>query len=179
MNDEREDCLAQAVRAGSLVRYVVHLERGEHEVRRLWLRPEAETVLRPGVVEQEQLDRVKAAFRRFVLGGLFNVVSKECEYPGALTMADIRELKTVPPPFFEMRFRPPKHDLRVFGRFVCKDGLVLTSKGLKSLTGKTSAKPLRIPDEFKRCSDFFTGLKFRDEWIPQSISESVSNAKTL
>jgi hypothetical protein len=179
MNEARENALGAAVRRGALLRHEVQLERGEQYIRRLWLRPDVARIMSPGVLDQEQLERLKAAFRRFVIGGLFNVVSKECEHPGALDLADIRELKFDPPPFVEVRFKPPKHHLRLFGRFICKDGLVLCSKGLKSEASATGAKRLHVPAELKRCNEFFVGQALKFEWVPQGISESLSNAKII
>src|SRR5258708_2011644 len=132
MNEAREEGLLKAIRTGALSRYEVQLERGEQRGRRLWLRPNVVSMLSTKNLDQDQLDRVRAALRRFVVGGQFNVVPKTCTNPGALNLADIRELKTSPPPFVEMRFKPPKHHLRLFGRFICKDGLIVSSMALKS-----------------------------------------------
>jgi hypothetical protein len=176
---EREEALWRALKSGALSRYEVQLERGEHYVRRLWLRPNVVTQLSRESVGQEQFFRVQAALRRFVVGGLFNVVSKACENPGALDLADIRELKTEPPPFVEMRFKPPKHHLRLFGRSICKDGLILTSLAMKSPQGTKSGKSLSVTAELKRCDDFFHGQGFDLSWIPETIEASITNAKII
>jgi hypothetical protein len=141
---DREEDLERAVKNGALGRYNPQLERGEHHVRRLWLRPNVGAALSPETIGQDQFDRVHAALRRFVVGGLFNVVSKTCPHAGVSNLGDLRELKTDPPPFVEMRFKPPQRDLRLFGRFICQDGLVLTSAGMKSLEEKRSASQLRF-----------------------------------
>jgi hypothetical protein len=130
-------------------------------------------------VGQEQFFRVQAALRRFMIGGPFNVVSKDCENPGALNLADVRELKTDPPPFVEMRFKPPKHHLRLFGRFICEDGLILTSLAMKSPHGTKSGKSLSVPAELKRCDDFFRGQGFDLSRIPATIEASITNAKII
>lgn len=179
MNDWREAWLSKAVKEGALSRHTVHLERGEFEIRRLWLRPDANRVLTPGLIDVDQLERVKATLRRFVLGRSFNVVTKECGHRATQNLADIKELKFAPPPFVEMRFKPPKLDLRLFGKFVCLDGLVLTSFGMKSLTEATSAKPLVVPDELKRCNAFFSGRQFDSSVFPPSINVSISNVNLL
>lgn len=114
-----------------------------------------------------------------MVGGLFNVVSKACENPGALNLEDIRELKTDPPPFVEMRFKPPKHHLRLFGRFICNDGLILTSLAMKSPQGTKSGKSLSVSAELKRCDDFFHGQGFDLSWIPATIEASITNAKII
>jgi hypothetical protein len=179
MNEAREISIGKAVRSGALSRYEVQLERGEHVGRRLWLRPNVVSMLTIATLDQDQLDRVRAALRRFVVGGPFSVVSKNCENPGALNLADIRELKTSLPPFIEMRFKPPKHHLRIFGRFISKDGLILNSMALKSVKNEKGAKSLSVPAELKRCDDFFKGQAFDPDWIPASIEESLSNAKLI
>jgi hypothetical protein len=179
MSSLREDALHQALRSGALVRYEVELERGEHYGRRLWLRPNVISMLSATDLDQDQLDRVRAALRRFVVGGQFNVVSKICENPGALNLADIRELKTDLPPFVEIRFKPPKHHLRLFGRFICTDGLILTSVAMKSPQDTKGNKSLSVPAELKRCEDFFKGQGFDTNWIPASIEASISNAKII
>jgi hypothetical protein len=179
MSNLREEALQQALRRGALVRYEVELERGEHYVRRLWLRPNVISMLSAARVGQDQLDRVLAALRRFVVGGQFNVVSKTCENPGLQNLADIRELKTDLPPFVEMRFKPPKHHLRIFGRFICADGLILTTMAMKSPKGANGNKSLSVPAELKRCEDFFKGQGFDVKSIPAAIEASISNATII
>jgi hypothetical protein len=179
MNEAREECLLKAIRSGALSRHEVQLERGELHGRRLWLRPNVVSMLSTKNFDQGQLDRVMAALRRFVVGGQFNVVSQNCTNPGVLNLADIRELKTSPPPFVEMRFKPPKHHLRLFGRFICQDGLIVSSMAIKSAKSGQGAKTLSVPAEMKRCDDFFKGQAFDPNWIPASIEESLSNAKII
>jgi hypothetical protein len=174
---EREEALLRAVRSGALSRFELQLERGEHDVRRLWLRPNVVSQLARESVGEDQFFRVQAALRRFVVGGLFNVVSNACESSGVPDLADIRELKTDPPPFVEMRFKPPKHQLRLFGRFVCKDGLILTSLAMKSPLGTKCGKSLSVPAELKRCNEFFRGQGFDLNWVPATIETSITNAK--
>ena len=86
------------------------------------------------------MEVVRAALRRFVIGGPFTVVTAACEHREVAMIGDIRELKGDPPPFIELRFKPPKHDLRLFGRFVGNDDLVLTTPGMKSLAEKTGTQ---------------------------------------
>jgi hypothetical protein len=177
MSDGREAGISKAVRSGALSRYEVQLERGEQYARRLWLRPTI--VLSTRTLDQDQLERVKAALRRFVVGGQFSLVSKDCANPGPVNLADIRELKTSPPPFVEMRFKPPKHHLRLFGRFICRDGLVLTSMALKSITSGKRAKSIDVPAELKRCDNFFDAQAFDPVWTPASMERSLSNARII
>jgi hypothetical protein len=176
---EREEALLRAARSGALSRFEVQLERGEHDVRRLWLRPNVVSQLARESVGEDQFFRVQAALRRFVVGGLFNVVSKTCSHAGVSNLGDLRELKTDPPPFVEMRFKPPRRDLRLFGRFICQDGLVLTSAGMKSLEEKTVGKPIKTPEELRRCEAFFKAQAFESRWIPPSIEASITNAKII
>jgi hypothetical protein len=181
MDEKRESQLAKAVREGSLLRYPVNLERGEHEDRRLWLRPSLKALLMVQNLGADQLDRVHAAFRRFVIGGQFNVVSKDCDSPGVLNLADIRELKIdFPPPFVEMRFKPPKNHLRLFGRFVSKDGLILTTGAAKSEKDAANGKKsLSVPQERKRCDDVFKTLGFDINEFPPDIEKCITNAKII
>jgi hypothetical protein len=179
MDKEREEALQRALRSGALTRYQVQLERGEHDVRRLWLRPNVTGMLSVKTLGEEQLARIHAALRRFVVGGQFNVVSKTCGDPGAVELADIRELKTNSPPFVEMRFKPPKHRLRLFGRFICEDGLILATLAMKSPQGSTGGKKLSVPAELKRCDDFFKSQSLDISWIPPTIEASITNAKII
>jgi hypothetical protein len=176
---DREEALERAVKSGALVRYHPQLERGEHHVRRLWLRPNVLAALSPEIIGQDQVDRVHAALRRFVVGGLFNIVSNTSPHAGVSNLGDLRELKTDSPPFFEMRFKPPQRDLRLFGSFICQDGLVLTSAGMKSLEEKKVGKPIKIPEELRRCAAFFEAQAFDSRWIPFSIEGSITNANII
>jgi hypothetical protein len=172
MSSSREGLLAAAEKSGALIRRLVQLERGEQHVRRLWLTPEVNKILDPGILEERQRQMVRAALRRFVTGGPYAVVTRKCQYPQAAGIGDIRELKVRGPIFVEVRFKPPKHHLRFFGRFVGRDDLVLTSVG-----EKLPGKPLSIPSENKRCTDFFLEQHFDLQWAPKTIRESISNAK--
>jgi hypothetical protein len=126
-----------AIRSGALIRYRVHLDEGEWDQRVLWLRPEVNDLVNSEQLEAKQRERMKAALKRFLVGGPFTVVTANCPHHEVANLGDIRELKGAPPPFVELRFKPPKHDLRIFGRFIRKDGLMLTSYGMKSLDRKT------------------------------------------
>jgi hypothetical protein len=172
MTSARDRYLSVAENSGILVRYLTALERGEQNVRRLWLCQEVEKTLRPGILEERQRKLVNAALRRFITGGLYAVVTRTCQYPQAAGIGDIRELKVRGPIFVEVRFKPPKHHLRIFGRFIGKDDLVLTSIGEKS-----QDKQLSIPTENKQCTGFFSAQNFSLQWVPKTIQESISNAK--
>ena len=171
--------LEAAVRAGSLVRYRVVLEAGELENRRLWQRPEIETLLASGKLDLRQVEVVRAALRRFVIGGPFTVVTAACEHREVAMIGDIRELKGDPPPFIELRFKPPKHDLRLFGRFVGNDDLVLTTPGMKSLAEKTGTQKLSVSNERTRCTTAFRAAGLDLTWVPSDIKSSISNARFL
>src|SRR5260370_4533711 len=150
--DAIEAAIDCAVRAGTLVPHRVALEQGELSQRSLWLRPEVNDLLGANRLGGEQRERVKAALKRFVVGRGFTVVKADSPHREVLRLGDIRELKGPPPPFVELRFKPPKHDLRLFGRFIRKDGLILTGLGMKSREGKTTGmKPLSIHDQIHRC----------------------------
>jgi hypothetical protein len=123
----RDTKIEAAVRAGSLSRYQVLLEEGEQNVRQLWLRPEVADLLTSQKLDPRQRATVSAALKRFVVGGQLTVVSKDCIHKEVENLGDIRELKGYTPPFLELRFKPPRHDLRLFGRCVGKDRLILTS----------------------------------------------------
>jgi len=167
-----------AVRTGAVVRYWVDLEEGELNQRSLWLRPQVNELLNPNKLEPEQRERVRAALRRFVVGGPFTVVKADSPHHEVSELGDIRELKSEPdlPPFVELRFKPPKHHLRMFGRFIRSDGLILTSFGMKSLHDRTGVRRLSIPQERARCDSFFKALRLELNWVP-SIEVSLSNAK--
>jgi hypothetical protein len=170
--------IAAAVRRGALIQHRIDLEEGEWDQRSLWLRPEINDLINSTTLETEQCARVKAALRRFVTGGEFNVVTAESPYHQEVAgLGDMRELKVPAPPFVELRFKPPRHSLRIFGRFIRRDGLVLTSFGMKSLNGATARKPLSIPHERRRCEDFFKGQNLDLKWVPNRIEDSLSNAK--
>jgi hypothetical protein len=139
-----ERALANAVRTGAPVRFEVQLDHDELNQRRLWLRPEVEGLLRPGRLTANQIETVRAAFRRFVVGGKYMVITAESPHKEVQSLGDIRELKGPAPAFIEIRFRPPPHDLRLFGRFVGHDSLVLTTSGVKAHNSKTGTKRLSV-----------------------------------
>jgi hypothetical protein len=165
-----------AIKAGGLVRYQVSLEQGEFDQRMLWVRPEIAQMLNSLKIDPDQLARVSATLKRFVVGGPFNVVTAACTNREVSALGDIRELKGEKPPLIEMRFKPPKHHLRIFGRFICADSLVMTTYGMKSLDGKTGAKPLSIPQERDRCDAVFKSLKLDLSLIPARIESCLSNS---
>jgi hypothetical protein len=173
----RDGLIAAAIKAGSLVRYGVTLEEGQLYQRQLWLRPEIRELLGSGKLDRMQRLVVQAALRRFVVGGSFTIVTKECTHREVLAIGDIRELKGYSPPFLELRFKPPKYDLRLFGRCIGKDRLILMGYGMKSLTEPTKQKPLSVREQCKRCDDFFKMCRFEQAWIPLRVHDSFSNAE--
>jgi hypothetical protein len=174
-----EGVLSACERSGAIIRHQVTLEQGELNERRLWLRPEVDALIGSDQLNPRQREVVRAALRRFIIGGRFTVVTAECEYSEVQSIGDIRELKGDPPPFIEFRFRPPPHDLRLFGRFIGKDSLILTTHGMKSLSGKTGKKKLNVRDERKRCDEAFRSMNLRLEWIPATIQQSIPGARFL
>jgi hypothetical protein len=172
--------LEAAVRAGSLGRYPIVLEAGEFENRRLWLRPEVSSLLVSGKLDPRQVEVVHAALRRFVIGGPYTVVTAACKHREVAMIGDIRELKGELPPFVELRFKPPKDDLRLFGRFVGKDDLVLTTFGLKTLAGKgQKQRDISVPKERTRSTSAFKAAGLDLTCVPADIRSSISNARFL
>jgi hypothetical protein len=76
-----------------------------------------------------------------------------------------------------LRFIPPRAHLRLFGRFIAEDALILTGHGLKSLTGRTGAKPLSVREERDRCDKFLAIYGFDLSLFPQTIRECITNAR--
>lgn len=171
-----ENAILAAERSGAIIRHRVTLERGEFDQRRLWLRAEVDALIRSPQLDQAQREVVHAALRRFIVGGNFTVVTAECKHREVVAIGDIRELKGDPPPFIELRFKPPPHDLRLFGRFVGRDSLILTTHGMKSLSGNTGRKRLSVQDERKRCDDALKSMNLRLEWAPARIQQSITKA---
>jgi hypothetical protein len=171
----QQTAIAAAVRAGGLIRYGVLLEQSEFDQRMLWIRPEIQQMLNSRRIDPDQQARIAATLKRFVVGGRFNVVTAACTNREVSALGDIRELKGENPPVIEMRFKPPKDHLRIFGRFICEDGLVLTTYGMKSFHGNTGVKPLSIPQERKRCDAVFKSLKLDLGLIPTRIEACLSS----
>jgi hypothetical protein len=169
--------LEAAVRCGALKRYRVELEQGEFNVRQLWMRPEIHALVNSGELDPLQRTMVRAALKRFIVGGTWTVVTKECNYSSVANLGDMRELKNSRPPFLEMRFKPPKNDLRFFGRCVGKDRLVLTTHGMKSLEKEARLKPVSVPEELKRCVAIFQACKLDITWVPIAVQASFSNVE--
>jgi hypothetical protein len=172
-----EEAIADATKSGGLVRYRPSLDAGQLDRRQLWLRPEINELIASDKLDLKQREVVKAALKRFIVGGTFTVVTKDCLHMEVATLGDIRELKGFSPPFLELRFKPPKHDLRFFGRCIGKDRLILTSYGMKSLIGITNEKRLFIREQCNRCDNFFRMYRFEPLWVPSRMPESFSNAE--
>jgi hypothetical protein len=176
MNDV-EGALLRAGQTGALVRFQVDLDHDQLPLRRLWLRPTCNALLqKPGLLTPSQIEVVRAAFKRFVVGGRFMVVTADSPHREVQALGDIRELKGPKPPFVEMRFKPPPHDLRLFGRFVGMDALVLTTHGAKARNSKTGLRPFTVPDERRRCDASFVAAGVQLEWVPLEIRDSISKA---
>src|SRR5690242_2682969 len=93
-----EDALTAAEKSGGLVRFVPSLGPGEFQERRLWLRPPTARLLESRALELDQRERLRALFRRFVLGKKVTVVTAQCRHREVAAIGDIKELKTQPPP---------------------------------------------------------------------------------
>jgi hypothetical protein len=174
-----EGVIEAAVRAGGLVRFEVTLEEGQLIERQLWIRPEINLLFASNKLDATQQARAKAALKRFVVGGRFTVVTKDCHHREVANIGDIRELKGIIPPFLELRFKPPKHDLRFFGRCIGKDRLILTSYGMKNLTNHTHERPLSVPEHRKRCDGFFELCGLKQVWVPRTMVESFSEVELI
>jgi hypothetical protein len=170
--------IEEAVRKGALHRYRIDdLEEGELEERMLWMRSEVRTFI-ANQLTSEQKATVSAALRRFIVGGHFTVITARCEHKEVQEVGDIRELKGSGLPFVELRFKPPPAHLRLFGRFLGRDCLFLTTCGMKhDNQEKTKTRRLRIPEERKRCENIFRACSFPDDLVPARIEDSLSNAK--
>src|ERR1017187_3166341 len=105
---EADRAVDAAIRSGGLVHYRPALERGELPLRMLWIRPDIQSLLASTRLGPEQRERVKALFKRFVVGGQINVVTAEAPHREVGKLGDIKELKTRPPPFIEVRIKPPE-----------------------------------------------------------------------
>jgi hypothetical protein len=167
-----EAALVAAVRSGALIRHKILLEEGEFDIRRLWFRPMISPLLSPGTLDPTQLHVVKAAFRRFVTGGPFTVVKAGSPHREVKSVGDIRETKGRSPSVIELRFKPPKRELRLFGRFVATDALVLTSSGMKS----PDSKPIDVKKEQDRCDSTFAACNLKLDLVPKDIELCISNA---
>jgi hypothetical protein len=168
-----EGVIEAAVRAGGIVRFEALLEEGQFPERQLWIRPEIDQLLASNKLDVTQQARVKAALKRFVVGGRFTLVTKDCPHREVANIGDIRELKGIFPPFLELRFKPP------FGRCVGKDRLILTSYGMKNLTGNTHERPLSVPEHRKRCDGFFESCGLKQAWIPRTVFESFTEVELI
>jgi hypothetical protein len=177
MFSELEAEILSTVRSGGLVRFKVELEQGEFDVRQLWLRPKIKQLIDSGNLDSRQAAVVNAALRRFITGGPLNVVTKDCPHREVAAVGDIRELKGPPPPFLELRFKPPRYDLRFFGRCIGQDRLILTSYGMKSLTERTGHSSLKVSEHRARCEEFFRQRGFEHKHVPEEIRISFSNAE--
>ena len=170
-----ERALANAVKSGALIKFQAELDDDEMDQRRLWLRPEVESLLRPGRLNEDQIEIVRAALKRFIVGGRYMVVTADCPHREVQALGDIRELKGSPPPFIEVRFRPPPYDLRLFGRFVEYDGLVLTTFGAKAQNQKRAPSLSRSRrTQALRCGFCHRGLQIN--WAASEIRQCLSNA---
>jgi hypothetical protein len=75
-----ERALAKAVQIGALVRFQAELDDDEMDRRRLWLRPEVDRLLRLGQLSDDQIETVRAALKRYIVGGKYMVVTADCPH---------------------------------------------------------------------------------------------------
>ena len=167
----------QAVKAGSLHVHEPELDAGQIRVRYLWLRAEIRDLLQSDRLEPRQKAAVHAALKRFVLGGGFIVVTPGATEPVA-GVGDIKVLDHVDRLTVELRFKPPRFHLRLFGRFIDRDALVLTSFGMKAPQGALGERPLVYADHYSRCEAFFSSSTMRIA-CPQEIRNCISNGRFL
>lgn len=118
--------LNRAEKSGALVPFKFHLDADQKEKRRIWMRRNIILALNDSTqVERNAL--VTATLEEFVLGEEFVMITKEAKHRSVdAERPDIKELNFDPPPFVEIRLRPQRRDLRLFGFFISKDHLILT-----------------------------------------------------
>lgn len=169
--------VGQAVKAGSLHEHRPECDAGQIRIRHLWLRPEVHDLVGGERLDPRQRAAVHAALKRFVVGGGFTVVTPGAAEPVA-GVGDIKVLDHVDRLTVELRFKPPRFHLRLFGRFIDRDALVLTSFGMKAPQGAVGEKPLVYADHFRRCEAFFSSSAMRIA-CPQEIRDCISSARFL
>lgn len=169
--------VSQAVRVGSLHAYEPDLDVGQTRVRYLWLRLEVRDLVQGDRLEPKQKAAVHAALKRFAVGGGFTVLTPGATEPVA-GVGDIKVLDHVDRLTVELRFKPPRFHLRLFGRFIDRDALVLTSYGMKAPQGAIGEKPLVYADHYGRCETFFSSPAMRIP-CPQEIRNCISNVRFL
>ena len=167
----------KAVKTGSLHVHEPKLDAGQTRGRYLWLRPEVHDLVQSGRLDPRQQAAVHAAFKRFVVGGPFTVVTPGATEPVA-GVGDIKVLDHVDRLTVELRFKPPRFHLRLFGRFIDRNALVLTSFGMKALQGAIGERPLVYADHYARCETFFSSPAMRIA-CPQEIRDCITSARFL
>ena len=126
LSDHLWGLLNRAEKNGALVPFKFPLDADQTEKRRIWMRQNIILALNDSTqVERNAL--VRATLEEFVLGDEFVMITKEAKHRSVdAERPDIKELKFDPPPFVEIRLRPPRRDLRLLGFFIAKDHLILT-----------------------------------------------------
>lgn len=169
--------IRQATRAGSLHAYEPELDKGQTCVRSLWVRTDVRDLIEGDQLDPRQKTAVHAALKRFVVGGLFTVLTPGATEP-VLGAGDIKVLDHVEHLTVELRFKPPRFHLRLFGRFINRDALVLTSHGMKALGGAGGQPPLNYASHYSRCETLFSSPPMRIA-CPQEIRNCITNARFL
>lgn len=158
------DALEAARKSGKLELVRAELDPDQMPVRTLWISTAVwDQLLNADLGPQRSI--VKAALKRFIVGGQMLIITDEVDHYSVDDKGDIRELKVSGPNFVEFRFKPPKHHLRLFGSFLAQDVLLISGIGMKDLSGKVpSQKPLSVEEQRKRAKAFFElcGLDRRD-----------------
>ena len=166
-----------AKKAGSLYGYKPQLDKGQSCVRSVWLRKDVRDFIDGPKFNSRQKGIVHAALKRFVVGGSFTVLTAGCEEPVA-GAGDIKELDHVDRLTVELRFKPPPYQLRLFGRFIEHDALVLTTYGMKGRQGVKGAPTINYGDHYARCQTFFSNPPMQIA-CPQEIRKCISNGRFL
>jgi len=118
--------LQRAEKTGALVRFKHDSDADQTEKRWIWMRQDILLALKDST-QAERNALVTATLEDFVLGEEFVMITKEAKHRSVdAERPDIKELNFGPPPFVEIRLRPQRRDLRLFGLFIAKDHLLLT-----------------------------------------------------
>lgn len=169
--------LVAGVRSGAFFRYEADLDHGQMAERCIWMAPEPKKIIESGQLG-EQGNVIRAALRRFIVGSpTFTVITAAVEQRAVEVAGDIRELKGDGHNFVEFRFKPPKHDLRLFGTFIAVDQILITGIGMKTHSGGTGRRPLIVPEQRKRMVALLKRCKLEQNYAPSEIRLCIPTAR--
>lgn len=177
MDDNLTARLDAAVRSGALCRYEADLDHGQMALRCIWIAPEPKQIIASDKLGGQRYI-IRAALNRFILGSPpFTVITAAVDQRTVEVDGDMRELKGGGPNFVEFRFRPPKHDVRLFGTFTGADQIVITGIGMKSLSGGTGRRPLSVPEQRQRADALFQRCGLDRNKAPSDIKLCIPDAR--